>query len=324
MISPRSSAGGDDLLIKSLRRSGGRFLSGSRLARTLGLTRAAIHKRVKKLRGRGYRILGTNRLGYRLEASPDLLSAARFSGPLGRPFRHDAVLSSTQEEAKSRAQRGEPEGTLIAADRQTAGRGRMGRRWESPSGGLWYSLILRPALPPGQAPGLALVAALEWARVIRRKTGLLAQVKWPNDVWIGDRKAAGILTEMSSEIGRVHWLVLGVGVNVNNAAPAKLSVPAVSLAEAAGKPLSRQDLLAAWLKAFARSYRRYLRAGFPVFRRAYEKHSLLRGRRVRCVTSQGTVEGRAAGVDEGGNLLLRGPHGLLRLAEGEVTLKGGF
>ncbi|MGQ0645187.1 MAG: biotin--[acetyl-CoA-carboxylase] ligase, partial [Elusimicrobiota bacterium] len=244
-------------VLRCLRQAGEKRVSGAALAARLGLTRAAVHKRVEKLRAAGYGISGVPRLGYRLSAAPDTLNLKSPAGSLGRPFfRHD-VLPSTQDEAKRLALSGAAEGTLVAAERQTRGRGRLGRPWVSPPGGLWYSLVLRPSLSPGRVPALTLVAALDWARVIRRRTGLPAEVKWPNDVWIGGRKAAGVLAEMSSEADRVHWVVLGVGVNVNNPAPRGVRAPAASLSDESGSVFSRGDLLAAWLRAGQKSRRRY-------------------------------------------------------------------
>ncbi|HRY30658.1 MAG TPA: biotin--[acetyl-CoA-carboxylase] ligase [Elusimicrobiota bacterium] len=307
-----------------LRNARGRYVSGSRLAAGLCLTRAAIHKQVVRLREWGYDITGTNRKGYRLENSPQALDTDRFrAASLGRPICHFPSLGSTQDELKERALAGAPQGTLVLADEQTSGRGRMGRRWLSPRGGLWFSLLLRPAIPPAQVPALALVAALDWAMVLRRATGLPACVKWPNDVWIDNRKVAGILTEMSSEMDRVHWVVLGVGVNINNPSPRGMTPPAASLREMTGKPFYRQALLEDWLKRFAGSLRRYQRDGFSAFRRDCEECLSMKGRTVVCETAQGTVAGRVEGIDGEGRLLLRTAAGLRRFGEGAIRLKKG-
>jgi BirA family biotin operon repressor/biotin-[acetyl-CoA-carboxylase] ligase len=317
-----ASAAEEPSVLRLLKGTG--VVSGSRLAEALGLSRAAVHKQVQKLRSRGYQIVGTNRLGYRLGPSPEVLAPEAFSHGLGRPFHHFPVLSSTQEEAKKQVLQGAPHGALVLADRQTSGRGRLGRRWRSPKGGLWFSLVLRPPLRPAQVPALALVAALDWAMVIRQTTGLTARVKWPNDVWINDKKAAGILTEMASELDRVHWVILGVGLNVNNRAPGKTLVPAVSLKALAGKPVPRQELLSRWLGAFAVSYQRFLEQGFSPFRSLYQNHSLLQGREVVCETAQGLWQGRVQGIDEEGRLLVQGVEGLRAFGEGDVSLTKSF
>ncbi|MBI4396413.1 MAG: biotin--[acetyl-CoA-carboxylase] ligase [Elusimicrobia bacterium] len=261
-------------LLSSLRAATGGFVSGSRLAAELGLTRAAVHKHACRLRARGFEVSGTNRMGYRLGPSPNGLDLSAVQGPLGNPSFHFQVISSTQEEAKRRALQGAAEGTLVVADRQTAGRGRLGRRWESPFGGLWYSLVLHPVLRPGQVPGLVLVAAMDWVRVIRRETGVPALVKWPNDVWVEGRKLAGILTEMSSEIDRIHWVVMGIGLNLNNPPPRRTVCPAASLSELTGAPVPRQKVLTAWLQVFSKSYKRFLSDGFSAFRVDFDELSI--------------------------------------------------
>lgn len=285
------------------------------MARDLGVSRAAVHKRIEKLRASGERIVGTQRVGYRWRGSAD-----RWNPPgLRQGWVTDVVafstVGSTQDEAKTRAAGGAQEGTLVVADRQTAGRGRWDRVWVSPQGGLWYSLILRPAIAPDRCPALTLVAALEWVRVLRRR-GLDARVKWPNDVWVGEKKVAGILTEMSAETDRIHWVVMGVGVNVNNRPPA--AVEAASVSQWIG-PVSRQDLLSDWLARFARSYRRFVRSGFGPFQGDYNRWSLLRGRRIRL---EGTVamEGQVLGVDGFGRLRLKTARGVQTCVGGEVTV----
>jgi BirA family biotin operon repressor/biotin-[acetyl-CoA-carboxylase] ligase len=317
-----------DPLLEALRAAGDGHRSGAALARDLGLTRSAVHKRMEKLRGAGYVIEGTHRLGYRLVAGGlggDGRAASASSTPSfrgwGAPLVRFAAVGSTQDEAKQRALAGAPEGLVVVADRQTSGRGRLGRAWSSPQGGLWFSLILRPSLAPDAAPTVALAAALDWARVLR-DSGVAAEVKWPNDVWVGGRKVAGVLTEMSAEIGRVHWLVLGVGVNVNNAPPRATRVPATSLRRCTGRAWDLASLLDRWLAAFASTYAELQRHGFAVLREAFERHSLLNGRTVEAQGPDGSRRGRVLGVDEAGRLRVRTANGESRWSAGEVCLLG--
>ncbi len=210
-------------------------------------------------------------------------------------------------------------GTLVIADRQTAGRGRLGRRWASPAGGLWFSLVLRPRIPPDRAPALALVAALDWAEVLALR-GVPARVKWPNDVWAEGRKIAGILTEMSAEADRVHWLVLGVGVNVNNRPPRGAATPAGAVRDWAG-PVRRDEILAEWLARFERSCRRFAREGFRPFRHLYARRSVLAaGTRVSFADAEGPGAGRVLGVDDAGRLRLAARGGAVVFSGGEVNL----
>jgi BirA family transcriptional regulator, biotin operon repressor / biotin---[acetyl-CoA-carboxylase] ligase len=306
-------------LLDILRRAGARPVSGAALARTMGVTRAAVHKRMATLRRGGCLISGAPHRGYRLVSDADVLDPSAFRSGWGLPFFREPVLASTQEAAKARALRAAPEGTLVAADRQTAGRGRLGRRWESPAGGLWFSLLLRPSFPPSRMPGLVLVAALDLALELRARWRLAARVKWPNDVWVGRRKVAGLLADMSSEMDRVQWAVLGVGVNVNNPAPPGTRTPAVSVKECLKKAVSRRDLLAGWMDRFQKSYHAYQRHGFAPFRKSFERASLLQGRHVAVEAAAGRLSGRVLGVDDLGHLRLKTACGVVAVGEGEVV-----
>ena len=291
-------------ILDLLKEAGGKPLSGASLGRQFGLSRAAVHKRITRLRAQGHLIGGTPRIGYLLKRRSDRPASGDYKPGWGRPFLFFETIPSTQDEAKRAAAQGAPEGALFVAERQTAGRGRLGRRWDSPAGGLWYSLLLRPPLAPSAAPGLALAAALDWARLLEKR-GLPARVKWPNDVWIGRRKLAGILTEMSSETDRVQWVVLGVGVNVNNPVPKGLLYPAVSLKSETRQDWSRGELLSEWMARFAKTYAGYLKRGFPSIRKDFVRLSLLRGRLARFEVEGRQFLGRVLGVDADGRLRVR-------------------
>lgn len=293
-------------------------VSGAALARRFGVSRAAVHKRIEKLRVQGHRVTGTQRLGYRFVAGGDRLDVSMDLRGFAGPLVHRRRVPSTQDEVKDRAARGVPEGLIVVADRQAAGRGRRGRVWSSPAGGLWYSLLLRPSTPPHRAPSLALVAALDWAETLRRR-GVPAGVKWPNDVWADGKKIAGILTEMALEPDRVLWMVLGVGINVNNRAPTLPETATASVRDWTG-PVSRGDLLSDWLGRFARSYARHDRAGFAPFQRAYNARSVLNGRWVTGVGPDGPVRGRALGVDADGRLRLAVGRRTVSVLGGDVSL----
>lgn len=307
-------------LLGLLRAAGDKALSGADLARRLGVSRAAVHKRVEALRAGGHAIVGVNRLGYRLGREAAVWGRALFQPGWGRPFHHFASVGSTQEAAKAGAAAGEKAGALFVADRQTAGRGRLGRSWSSPAGGLWYSLLLRPAIRPDAVPALALAAALDWARLLRAR-GVAAAVKWPNDVWVEGRKLAGVLTEMSAEPDRVHWAVLGVGVNVNNAPPAKALTPAVSLKGLTGAGWPLPPLLADWMARFRETCRAVEAGGFGAIRAEYARHSALEGAAVSVATPGGEVAGSAEGVDEAGRLLVRAAGGIVALSAGDVRVR---
>jgi len=315
------------LILDYLKKNAGQTsVSGKILAGRFSVTRAAIHKQIRGLRQAGYSIVGKSRCGYRFEASENILdvrqirsalSAERFYGHL----EYHPVLSSTQDVAKDRAFHGEPEGTVVIAERQTSGRGRLGRRWISSPGGLWFSIILRPALSPRSIPSLPLVAALVLCRTIEEVVSLKAGLKWPNDVWIRGKKVAGILAEMSSESDRVQWVVLGLGLNCLNSVPSDVISPAGSLADLTGsRSVPRQEILTKFLGEFRKAYQRYLMEGFAAFRADYRRRSVLIGRDVTVNTSTGKRRGRVVDVDGEGRLVLRlSPGRNIVLSEGDVV-----
>ena len=245
-------------------------ISGEYLAAQLGLSRAAVWKRVHRLTALGYVIEGSPRRGYRLLAVPDKLlpeevlqglKARLFTGPV----HYFETLNSTNDLAKELAAQGAPEGTVVVAEAQTRGRGRLGREWNSPPGvGLYVSLVLRPMLPPMELPQITLTTAVAVVRAVRRVTGLAPGIKWPNDLLLNGKKLGGILTEMETESDRIRHVVVGLGLNVNNPAfPPEVAATATSLTLAVGRSFSRVLLLQAWLEEFEELYGRFLNQGFP-------------------------------------------------------------
>jgi BirA family biotin operon repressor/biotin-[acetyl-CoA-carboxylase] ligase len=179
---------------------------------------------------------------------------------------------TTQLLAKQGGSGGLPEGHLWLAETQTKGIGRFERAWQSPLGGLWFSLLLRPTLLPSDVPPLTLVAGLSLRRVVEKMTGLKAKLKWPNDLLVGKKKIAGILTETSGKTKTTDWVVVGVGLNVNNRLPRTLSSQAASLYELTGKKWERALLLSAFLREFRPAYKRYQKHGFKPFQKQYSSH----------------------------------------------------
>jgi len=303
-------------------------VSGSELARRLGCSRTAVWKHVAALRRVGYAIDGRRADGYRLMAAPDRLGPAELAPHLTGSWRRiewRAELDSTQRLARELAQGGAEEGTTVIAERQTAGRGRLGREWHSPAGAnLYCSVVLRPAVALAAVPSLALVAGLAVADAVRGATGLAAALKWPNDLQLRGRKVAGILMELDAEVERVHAVVAGIGVNVNLAAfPDALAATATSLRLETGAAVDRAALTGRLLAALEERYRRFLAGGFAAMRSEWEACSALTGKEVRVTAPEGEVAGRVLGVDDEGALRLAGPRGEVRVVAGEVTLRGG-
>ncbi len=307
------------------------FVSGEAISAKLGISRNAVHKHVKSLRGRGYRILGVSRRGYKLEEEPCRLSMGYITdrtekSAFGRSFRYYDEIESTNAEAKSLANSGAPEGTVVIAEAQSAGRGRLGRRWTSPAGkGLLFSVLLRPQLPMNDAHLLTLVAAAAAAEAIEVIAGTPVHIKWPNDLFLGDRKAGGILMEVSGEQDEVEWVIVGIGINVNteySELPVALRRTATSLKMVKGEPVDRSELLATLLlsleAAVQRGRRQRLRSRAQP-RSASATTSCTRASASRPV--RGRSSGSASGVDDRGALLVELPHRQVRrFHSGDVTL----
>ena len=306
------------------------FVSGEAISGTLGISRNAVHKHVNSLRSRGYRILGVSHRGYKLEEEPCRLSIPLVTSMtrqtlFGRALRYYDEIESTNAEAKTLAADGAPEGTVVIAECQTAGRGRLGRRWTSPAGkGLLFSVILRPALPMSDAHLLTLVAATAAAEAIEKQTGVAVRIKWPNDLYVDDRKLGGILTEVSGEQDEIDWVIVGIGLNVNTEygeLPVPLRRTAASLKMAAGHLFDRSELLARILLSLEESYVSALRSGFGSSLEAFRSRDYLSRRTVSVQTREGPVVGEALGIDDRGALLLQLPHRhVRRFYAGDVTL----
>lgn len=307
------------------------FVSGQAISDVLGISRNAVHKHVKSLRKRGYRIVGVSRRGYRLEDEPARLSMGHVTqrtehSMFGHSFRYHDEIESTNLEARALAVKGAPEGTVVVAEAQSAGRGRLGRRWTSPAGkGLLFSVILRPPLPMSEAPLLTIVAAAAAAEAIEKHVPAQVAIKWPNDLFIGDRKVGGILMEVSGEQDDVDWVVVGIGLNVNteySELPVALRRTATSLKMASGDVIDRSEVLAALLLSLEAQYKAALRGGFETALTAFRERDYLLSRTISVETRQGPVTGAAAGIDDRGALLVELPHRRIRsFHSGDVSIR---
>jgi BirA family biotin operon repressor/biotin-[acetyl-CoA-carboxylase] ligase len=297
------------------------YVSGERLSEMLSCTRAAVWKHIEALRALGYTFDAVPRKGYRLIGKPDRLNAAELLGALrtkrmGRKLKLLDSVESTQTIAHELAEAGAEEGTLVIAEEQTAGRGRMGRGWHSPKGrGVWMSLILRPQIPIHFTPQLTLLVAVALCRAIRAIRPLPVAIKWPNDLLIEGKKISGILLESNAEDERLRHIVAGVGVSVNlreEDYPEQLRDVATSLRIASGSEWSRAELIRTFLEQFETLYDLYHAEGFEPIRAAWIAQAVSLGRPIRARTPKGTVEGVAESIDEMGALLVR-------LADGTLT-----
>lgn len=303
-------------------------ISGTKLAQEIGSTRSEVWRLVQQLRTLGVEIAGHPSNGYQLTAVPDLLLPDMLQPLLrGTIFAehicHYYRVGSTNTYALEAAASGAPEGTVFLAEQQTAGRGRGSHQWHSEeSAGIYCSVILRPALPPSDVLVLSLAAGLAVQAAVREiDSRTLPDLKWPNDLLIGGKKFCGILTEMSGEATRVRYIVVGIGINVNQASfPAELEDTAISLRLSSGTEWSRVELCAALLKSLDREYRALLsgpEARAEILRRFEDGSSSTRGRRIR-IEENGGFEGVTAGLDSRGFLQVRTSGGLRVVLSGAV------
>jgi BirA family transcriptional regulator, biotin operon repressor / biotin---[acetyl-CoA-carboxylase] ligase len=306
-------------------------VSGTKIADEIATSRSEVWRLIQHLRELGVSIAGHPATGYRLQAVPDLLLSDVLS-PLvqgtifSSQLHHYYKIGSTNTVAMEAASAGASEGSVFLAERQTAGRGRGAHNWDSAqSAGIYCSVILRPALPPSEALVLSLAAGLAVHAAIQTIDPAVAvDLKWPNDVVINGKKVAGILTEMNSEATRVRYIVIGIGINVNQATfPSELQRTATSLRLATGTEWSRVELCAALLKSLNREYRNLLEnpgAHDAILRRFQEQSSTVRGCQVQ-VDENGGFEGLTEGLDQRGFLQVRTAHGLRSVLSGTVRPK---
>lgn len=292
----------------------GGYVSGERISAELGISRAAVWKHIRNLRQAGYHIEAIPSRGYQLLQAPDILLPEAIQAGLncrriGSLVHCFEITESTNLQACRLADEGGPEGLVVIADQQSAGKGRMGRRWESPAGvNLYASILLRPPILPLEASRLTFLSAVAVCRTIKCCTGLQATVKWPNDVLLQGAKVGGLLNEMSSETDRVHYVVLGIGVNLNmqrEQFPADLLYPATSLALAGGRPVSRLDFTRVLLQETDALYQTYLQNGSPPIMAAWSELCDLIGCQVQAESAHGLITGAMIGLAEDGALLVR-------------------
>ncbi len=299
-----------DLLLALLADNPMLVISGAKIARQIGVTRFTVWRWVERLRELGVKVKGHAGTGYRIERVPDILAPSLLRrGLAGTSFakriHHFFKVGSTNDVALRLGQEGEPHGTLVIAEEQTAGRGRAGRVWHSEkSSGIHVSALLRPQLPPGEAPLLTLLAGLAARDAVAEQTGLEADVRWPNDLLLGGKKFCGILTEMQAEPDRIHFVVVGIGLNVNHTRfPESLAGVATSLRIEAGRATSRLELLIKLLRQLDRYYNRFLAEGpRPILERFAEVSSYARGKRVRISTPTESYVATTAGLEANGLL----------------------
>lgn len=315
--------------ILEMLRSGDDYISGEQLSRELGVTRSAVWKYIRSLREEGYVIDSATNKGYHLEKCPDLLDADKLRKGrelyvAGNEIEVLRSIDSTNNELKRRAAQGVPGGLVVAADVQTAGKGRFGRAWSSSEDGIYFSLLLRPELPPGDIASVTLAAGYAVCLAIRRFTGLDARIKWPNDVIVGNKKICGILTEMSAQSDRIDYIIVGIGINANQQSfPEEISSKASSLYILSGKHYDKNDLLRAVIEELDSVMSSFLVSLSSDDADGFRELCATLGRRVSTQRGGELIEGEASDITASGELIVRCDDGHeYRINSGEVTVQG--
>ena len=317
-------------ILTILRESEG-YVSGQQLCEQMHVSRTAVWKVIEQLKKEGYTIEAVRNKGYRLTGSPDVMSSAEIESLLetawaGRDVLYLDETDSTNVQAKKLGEAEGKHGTLIVSDRQTAGKGRRGRGWDSPSGAsIYMSILLRPDILPDKAPMLTLVMALAVVRAVREITGEEAGIKWPNDIVLNKKKICGILTEMSAEIDYINHVVIGVGINVNTEDfPEEIKKTATSLFIETGKKWKRSEFIAAAMKYFEEYYEIFLKTqNLKMLQEIYNGFLVNKDAQVRVLEPGNEFDGCALGINETGELLVRKSDGeITKIYAGEVSVRG--
>lgn len=321
-----------EAVLRLLKKNRGAYVSGEEICKNLKVTRTAIWKHIKALRDEGYEIEALPRLGYQLTGIPDRLYPEEIKDGLKtrrmgqKKILHFSTLSSTTEPAREEAQKGCGEGTLVVAEEQTGGRGRLGRVWYSPQyKGIFLSMVLRPPVNPNEVARVTMIASVALTLAINKETGVAAGIKWPNDLLVKGKKVCGILADLSAEMDRVNYLVLSAGINANHEPedfPGDIKDTATSLKIASGQPVDRARLVRSCLEFFEHWYDLWLDQGFEPVLSRWKELSVSLNCPVRIHTLNQSWEGWAEDVDADGALLLRLPNGeTQKLVSGEVSLR---
>jgi BirA family biotin operon repressor/biotin-[acetyl-CoA-carboxylase] ligase len=305
-------------LLEIFSEADGEFVSGQTISEKLGCSRTAVWKHMEELRKEGYELEAVRRLGYRIASKPEKVTGNEIQLGLqtefiGRHVHFEEIVDSTQKIASHLVFEGAPEGMVVVAEQQTAGRGRLSRKWHSPKGtGIWMSIILRPAIPIHQAPQLTLLAAVSVARAVEEYTGVSVGIKWPNDILINGKKAVGILTELQADTDKINAVIIGIGINVNQQKQdfaEDIQHIATSLAIEKGEEINRAELMQSIFLQMEKLYKEYLENGFTLIKILWESYAVSIGKKITARTLHQTFKGVAKGITEDGVLMLEDESG---------------
>jgi len=316
----------DDKIINFFKKCGPEYVSGEDLSASLGISRTAIWKHIEKLREEGYDIIASPHLGYKLVSVPDRLTEIELKWQLdtdiiGKKIHSYKEIDSTNELATRLALSGEKEGSVVIAEYQTKGRGRLGRKWLSPrSKGAYFSIILRPDILPRDVPVITLLSSLGIAKAIREALDLPAFIKWPNDVLINKQKVCGILTELNGEMDKANFVIIGIGININTKKEL-LPEGASSLSVEKGKEISRLDFTKTVFESLDKYYKVFNEGKILDIIKEYKRLSAVLDTDVEVNSHNKILSGRAVDVDKEGALILRMDSGFHeRVLAGDVSI----
>lgn len=321
-----------DKIIELLKANPNGFVSGQIICEKLGVSRTAIWKNINLLKKDGYEIMSESRNGYKLITSPDLLTHEEISTYLqtksiGNKIIYFDSIDSTNNKAKELATSGEAEGTIVIAEEQTSGRGRLGRQFVSPKyKGIWMSLILRPEIDPIYISRITLIGAAAVNLAIS-DIGIKSYIKWPNDIVLNNKKVSGILTEMSAELNQTNYVVMGIGINVNieeNEFPEDLKDKATALISETGEKILRKKLVALVLNHFEELYEEFIEYGsMKNTIKICRENSILIGKEIRIIKRGITIKAKALDINENGELIVKYENGTFEnIISGEVSTRG--
>lgn len=325
-------------ILQKLKESPSEYVSGEALSTVLGVSRTAVWKAINELKDEGYIIESSSKKGYRLSPDSDVVNSFELSYGLktkvfGQNIVHFSEIDSTNNYAKKIALEGCEEGTVVTADYQTSGRGRLGRSWDSSDKkGVWMSLVLRPDLPFEEIQIVTLAASVAVVKALMEVAGIEAGIKWPNDIIIGGKKVCGILVEMNMELDRINFLVLGIGLNVNQQADDfphdiinKATSLRLSLKEALGigKTLIRSEFIRAILLKFEEIYDKVICGAYEEIISEWKKYSVTLGKEVSMTYKDKQCTGVAEDITKEGKLVVRCADGTVKeVLSGEVSVRG--
>ncbi|WP_129595728.1 biotin--[acetyl-CoA-carboxylase] ligase [Anaerophilus nitritogenes] len=320
-------------ILRALKNNKENFISGEELSHQIGVTRTAVWKHIKGLKEDGYEIESISRKGYRLLKEPDILDADILeieikNRYIGNKVIHFDQVESTNTVAKRMASEGAEEGTVVIAEEQIGGRGRLGRNWISPKKkGIWMSIILRPLIDPMEAAKITQIAAAAVANGLMNITHKFVGIKWPNDIIINNKKVCGILTEMSAELNCMNYIIVGIGMNVNmtnKEFPEEIESIATSIRECIGKEVSRKEIIKEVLHSFEELYLDFIQnKNIQKSLDLCKDYSVTLGKEVKIKSQHEEIIAYAMDISEDGQLIIKKSTGeIKKVLSGEVSVRG--